>query len=244
MLDIILNMKGIILAGGAGSRLAPMTNVINKHLLPIYNKPMIFYPIETLRKCGIDQILIVVSGHHAGTFISVLKNGKEFGLKHIEYAYQEGNGGIADALGLAEDFAGNDSIAVILGDNTTDSDISEDVRNFRSGAHLFLKEVDDPQRFGVPEFNGDRIISITEKPQNPKSRMAVTGLYLYDQTVWPRIKNCKPSQRNELEITDVNNLYIKDDDYSFSSLNGFWKDAGNPDSLFEASQYWYRKNHG
>lgn len=237
-------MKGIILAGGSGSRLAPMTNVMNKHLLPIYDKPMIFYPIETLRKCGIEELLIVVSGHHAGNFISILKNGKQFGLKHIEYAYQEGNGGIADALSLAEDFVGDDTTAVILGDNTTDADISADVRAFRSGVHLFLKEVEDPQRFGVPEFDGNRICNITEKPNNPATNMAVTGLYLYDQTVWPRIKNCKPSARGELEITDVNNLYVRDDDCSFSLLNGFWKDAGNPNSLFEASQYWYRKHNG
>lgn len=182
-------MKGVILAGGSGSRLAPMTNVMNKHLLPVYNKPMIFYPIETLVNAGIKEILIVVSGPYAGSFISLLKNGKDFGLKHIEYAYQEGNGGIAEALSLAEDFVNNDNMTVILGDNTTDANIKEDVEQFTFGAHLFLQNVDDPQRFGVPEFDKNgKISKITEKPKTPASNFAVTGVYIYDQNVWKYIK--------------------------------------------------------
>lgn len=206
-------MKGVILAGGLGTRLYPLTFVSNKHLLPVYNKPMIFYSIETLVKAGITEVLIVTSGPHVGHFLGVLKNGKELGLTHLEYAYQEEpDGGIADALSLAESFSDNDSIAVILGDNTTDANISESVKNFKEGALVFLKEVDDAKRFGVAVFdknNPQKIIDIEEKPKEPKTNLAVTGLYLYDKNVFDIIRKIEPSGRGELEISDVNNAYIK-----------------------------------
>lgn len=239
-------MKGIILAGGLGTRLYPLTFVSNKHLLPVYDKPMIFYPIETLVKAGITEVLIVTSGPHVGHFLGVLKNGKELGLKHIEYAYQEKpDGGIADALSLAESFADNGNIAVILGDNTTDADISESVKNFKDGALIFLKEVDDASRFGVAVFNKsepEKIIAIEEKPDKPKSNMAVTGLYLYDNKVFDIIKKLKPSQRGELEISDVNNVYIKEGKLTWSKLDGYWSDAGTFRSLYNAGRYWAEKN--
>ncbi|MCL4416629.1 MAG: sugar phosphate nucleotidyltransferase [Actinobacteria bacterium] len=239
-------MKGVILAGGLGTRLYPLTFVSNKHLLPVYDKPMIFYPIETLVKAGITEVLIVTSGPHVGHFLGVLKNGKELGLKHIEYAYQEKpDGGIADALSLAESFADNGNIAVILGDNTTDADISESVKNFKDGALIFLKEVDDASRFGVAVFNKsepEKIIAIEEKPDKPKSNMAVTGLYLYDNKVFDIIKKLKPSQRGELEISDVNNVYIKEGKLTWSKLDGYWSDAGTFRSLYNAGRYWAEKN--
>lgn len=239
-------MKGVILAGGLGTRLNPLTSVTNKHLLPVYDKPMIYYPIATLVSAGITDILIVTSGPHVGHFLGVLKNGKELGVSHIEYAYQEKpDGGIADALALAEDFADSGSIAVILGDNTTDADISEDVKNFSNGALLFLKKVEDPQRFGVPEFdseNPDRVINIIEKPENPPNDYAVTGLYLYDNKVFDYIKNIEPSTRGELEITDVNNCYVNDNNLKWTELKGYWTDAGTFDSLYRANQYWAEKN--
>jgi glucose-1-phosphate thymidylyltransferase len=238
-------MKGIILAGGLGTRMYPLTHVTNKHLLPIFDKPMIFYPIETLMKSGIDEILIVTSGPHVGHFLGVLKNGKEFGLKHLEYAYQEKpDGGIADALSLAEDFADGENIAVILGDNTTDADITKDVENFKEGALVFLKEVEDPSRFGVAVFDEndkEKIKAIEEKPKDPKSNMAVTGLYFYDNKVFNHIKNIKPSGRGELEISDVNNEYIKEGKLSWTKLDGFWSDAGTFKSLFSANEYWANK---
>lgn len=235
-------MKGVILAGGLGTRLNPLTAVTNKHLLPVYDKPMIFYPIQTLVKAGITQILIVTSGPHVGHFLGVLKNGKELGVRHIEYAYQEKpDGGIADALSLAQDFADNDSIAVILGDNTTDADISADVRNFTDGALLFLKKVEDPKRFGVPEFDpGDatKVRKIIEKPENPPTNFAVTGLYIYDNKVFDYVRNIEPSERGELEITDVNNCYVEDGKLNWTELNGYWTDAGTFDSLYKANEYW------
>jgi glucose-1-phosphate thymidylyltransferase len=238
-------MKGVILAGGLGTRLYPLTHVTNKHLLPVYNKPMIFYPIETLVKAGITEVLIVTSGPHVGHFLGVLKNGKELGLTHVEYAYQEKpNGGIADALSLAESFAENDSIAVILGDNTTDADIKEDVESFKEGAKIFLKEVDDPKRFGVAVFDEkdpQKIIAVEEKPDDPKSKLAVTGLYLYDNLVFEIIKNIKPSGRGELEISDVNNEYINRGKLGWAKLNGFWSDAGTFKSLQNASTHWAEK---
>lgn len=238
-------MKGVILAGGLGTRLNPLTSVTNKHLLPVYDKPMIYYPINTLVSAGVTDILIVTSGPHVGHFLGVLKNGKELGVSHIEYAYQEKpDGGIADALSLAESFADNGSIAVILGDNTTDADISEDVKNFSEGALLFLKRVSDPQRFGVPEFdseNPDRVINIIEKPENPPNDYAVTGLYLYDNKVFDYVKNIEPSARGELEITDVNNCYVNDNNLKWTELKGYWTDAGTFDSLFKANQYWAEK---
>ena len=240
-------MKGVVLAGGLGTRLYPLTFVTNKHLLPVYNKPMIFYPIETLVNAGIDEIMVVLSGPYAGDFISVLKNGKELGINHLEYAYQEGEGGIAHALSLAEDFADGDNITVILGDNTTDANIVESVANFQNGALIFLKEVPDPERFGVPTLDPkdpDKVVKITEKPKKPDSNLAVTGLYIYDDQVFSFIKKIKPSSRGELEITDVNNHYINTGQLRYAKLNGFWRDAGTFDTLFEANQYWASKANG
>jgi glucose-1-phosphate thymidylyltransferase len=237
-------MKGVVLAGGLGTRLYPLTFATNKHLLPVYNKPMIFYPIETLIKAGIKEILVVTGGPHAGHFLRVLKNGKELGVKHLEYAYQEGEGGIAQALSLAEDFADGGPLTVVLGDNTTDADIGKAVREFKEGAVIFLKKVSDPQRFGVPVFdpkNPKRIIKIEEKPKKPKSNYAVTGLYIYDNKVFDFIRKCKPSKRGELEITDVHNFYIKEGSLRWEELKGFWSDAGTFKSLFEASKYWASK---
>lgn len=236
-------MKGVVLAGGLGTRLYPLTHVTNKHLLPVYNKPMIYYPIETLVKAGITEIIIVVSGPHVGHFLGVLKNGKQLGVKHLEYAYQEKpDGGIADALSIAEDFADRQPIAVILGDNTTDADISEAVNNFKEGAMVFLKEVDDPIRFGVPVFNAeDKIIRIDEKPQEPMSDKAVTGLYIYDKTVFDKIRKAKPSLRGELEITDINNQYIIEGTMNHAMLRGYWSDAGTFDSLADTGTYWRKK---
>lgn len=241
-------MKGIILAGGLGTRLRPLTNVTNKHLLPVYDKPMIFYPIETLVNAGITSILIVTSGPHVGHFLGLLKNGKELGITHLEYAYQEKpDGGIADALSLAEDFADNDNIAVILGDNTTDADISDAVSKFSEGAFVFLKKVPDPKRFGIAEFDqsdGQKIIKIHEKPENPPSDMAVTGLYMYDKNVFEIVKNIQPSERGELEITDVNNEYLKRGKLGWAVLNGFWADAGTFDTLYNVNKYWAEKQGG
>lgn len=241
-------MKGIILAGGLGTRLYPLTHATNKHLLPVYDKPMIFYPVKTLVSAGVKDILVVTSGPHAGHFIRVLKNGKELGVNHLEYAYQEKpDGGIADALYLAYDFADNENIVVILGDNTTDVDISKDVKNFERGATIFLKESKDKkklQRFGVPVFdkkNPKKIIKIEEKPKKPKSNYLATGLYIYDKQVFDYIKKCKPSWRNELEITDVNNQYINSGELSWVELKGYWSDAGTFDTLFLANQYWAKK---
>lgn len=239
-------MKGVILAGGLATRLYPLTFATNKHLLPIYNKPMIFYPIATLQSAGIDEILIVTSGPHAGHFVSVLKNGKELGLKHLEYAFQENpKGGIADALSLAEDFADGQAITVILGDNTTDADISHTVESFTDGALVYLKKVTDPQRFGVPKFDevdASRIVEIVEKPEKPTSNYAVTGLYMYDNHVFDHIRNCTPSERGELEITEVNNAYIRNNKLRWAELDGWWHDAGTFESLFDASVYWASKS--
>lgn len=238
-------MKGVILAGGLGTRLYPLTHITNKHLLPVYNKPMIFYPISTLVNAGIDEILIVVGGPHCGMFLSVLKNGKDLGVKHLEFAYQESEGGIADALMLAKDFADKDNVAVILGDNTTDADISGALRNFEGGALIFLKEVPDPHRFGVPTFDPEdpmRIVKITEKPKKPDSNLAVTGLYVYDPRVFQAIKSIKPSERGELEITDVNNFFIKTGELRAHKLKGYWRDAGTFETLLEANNYWAKKD--
>lgn len=244
-------MKGIVLAGGLGTRLGTLTQVSNKHLLPVFDQPMIFYPIETLVKAGIRDLMVIVSGPHSGDFVPILQNGKQFGLDHIEYAYQSRpDGGIADALALAEDFADGDRIAVILGDNTMDSEgVSEKIQNFDkcSGAHIFIKFVPDPEHFGVPTFNSSsEITEIIEKPANPLSSFAVIGLYLYDSKVFDYIKKCSPSARGQLEITDVNNIYLKDKKLNYSIIDGFWKDAGTYENLYLANQYWYekRKNEG
>jgi glucose-1-phosphate thymidylyltransferase len=240
-------MKGVILAGGLGTRLYPLTHVTNKHLLPIYDKPMIYYPIQTLVNAGITEILIVTSGPHVGHFLGVLKNGTELGATRLAYAYQEkADGGIADALFLAESFADGEDIVVILGDNTTDADISEEVKSFKGGAVVFLKTVPDPKRFGVPVFDehdSSKIVAIEEKPQDPKSNFAVTGLYIYDNKVFDYIKTIEPSPRGELEITDVNNEYIKQGSMQWSQLDGYWSDAGTFDSLFLASKFWAEKKN-
>lgn len=231
-------MKGIVLAGGTGSRLMPLTKITNKHLLPVYDKPMIYYPIQTLVDAGIQDIMVVTGGRNSGDFMRLLANGREFGLRHINYAYQEGEGGIAEALSLAEQFAGGDSICVILGDNIIEKSIRSAVQDFEqqgAGAKVLLKEVPDAERFGVAEIKGDRIVSIEEKPLLPKSNYAVTGIYMYDGTVFDRVKKLVPSRRNELEITDVNNSYIREGIMSFAYLNGWWTDAGTFESLLHAS---------
>ena len=233
-------MKGIVLAGGYGTRLRPLTLVTNKHLLPVYNKPMIFYPLETLRRMGITETIVITGEEFSGHFLELLKDGKEFDMR-IEYAVQQGASGIADALKLAEDFADNGSIAVVLGDNVFENDFTNARTKFESrakGAQLFFKRVSDPERFGVPHFDeDDTIIHIEEKPKIPKSSFAVTGLYFYDSRVFEIIKKLKPSARGELEITDVNNVYITDRTMTWSEVKGFWSDAGTFESLYTASTW-------
>ena len=232
-------MKGVVLAGGLGSRLYPLTKVTNKHLLPVYNEPMIYYPIRILVNAGINEILIVTGGNNAGDFLRLLENGKEFGLKHINYAYQQGEGGIAAALSLAEHFADRDKIAVVLGDNIIEGNIKKAAEKFRTqkdGARILLKEVPDPQRFGVPVFEGKKIIRIEEKPAKPASNYAVIGIYMYDYSVFEFIKSLKPSKRGELEITDVNNFYIQEGNMQWDVLEGWWSDAGTFESLQSAGQ--------
>jgi glucose-1-phosphate thymidylyltransferase len=239
-------MKGIVLAGGTGSRLFPLTKITNKHLLPIYDKPMIYYPIETLVQAGIRDLLIVTGGRNSGDFLRLLANGKEFGLKHINYTYQEGEGGIADALALAEHFAEGSKICVILGDNIIEGSIKRAVDDFRQqdrGAKVLLKEVPDAERFGVAEISGSRIVGIEEKPQHPKSNYAVTGIYLYDETVFDKTRTLKPSARGELEITDVNNAYIREGTMSFDFLEGWWTDAGTFESLHRAANLVFDTRH-
>jgi glucose-1-phosphate thymidylyltransferase len=226
-------MRGIILAGGTGSRLYPLTKVTNKHLLPVYNKPMIYYPLNTLISAGISEIMIVSGRGHAGHFLELLGSGIEFGVS-LTYEIQEKAGGIAEALGLARNWTDDENLAVILGDNIFQDDIKQDVASFGNGAKIFLKEVPDARRFGVAELNGDRVISIEEKPSHPKSSYAVTGLYLYDPEVFAVIKNLKPSGRGELEITDVNNAYLMKGCMHYSVLQGYWSDAGTFDSLLRA----------
>lgn len=236
-------MKGIVLAGGLGTRLYPLTKVTNKHLLPIYNKPMIYYPIETMVDAGIRDILIVTGGKNAGDFLRLLGNGKEFGLNHINYTYQEGEGGIAAALSLGEFFADQHPICVILGDNIVECSIAKYVENFEKqgcGARILLKEVEDPQRFGVPEIRGDSIIRIDEKPAVPASKYAVTGIYMYDSDVFKIIRTLKPSGRGELEITDVNNAYLEKGSMRYDILDGWWTDAGTFESLIRASNLVYQ----
>ena len=230
-------MKGVVLAGGTGSRLFPLTKITNKHLLPIYDKPMIYYPIQTLVDAGIGEILIVTGGKNAGDFLRLLANGKQFGVTHIDYTYQEGEGGIADALALAEHFADGQKICVILGDNIIETSIREAVDGFRAqerGARILLKEVADAERFGVAEISGDKIAGIEEKPKVPKSNYAVTGIYMYDATVFDKVRTLVPSKRGELEITDVNNAYIEEGTLAFSWLQGWWTDAGTFESLLRA----------
>ncbi len=237
-------MKGAILAGGLGTRLYPLTYATNKHLLPVYDRPMVFYPIQTLVEAGITEVIIVTGGPHAGHFLRVLRTGKELGLKHIEFTFQEKEGGIAEALGLCEDFAAGDDLAVILGDNTTDASIKDAVQSFKGGAKVFLREVPDPKRFGVPVFSKNdpkKIEKILEKPKDPPNNFAVVGLYLYDNKVFKAVRSIKPSARGELEITDVNNWYAKAGKLSWDMLGGFWSDAGTFDSLYRSGAYWAEK---
>lgn len=232
------DLKGIILAGGLGTRLLPLTKITNKHLLPIYNKPMIYYPINLLVEAGIRDILIVTGGPHAGEFLRLLGNGQAFGLKHINYTYQEGEGGIAQALGLARHFADGKKSVVVLGDNILEHGIKEYVDHFRaqrSGARVLLKKVNDAERFGVATIEGERITRIEEKPKNPKSDLAVTGVYMYDEQVFEIIKTLKPSGRGELEITDVNNAYIDRGELQYDVLKGWWTDSGTFESLHRAN---------
>ncbi len=231
-------MKGIVLAGGTGSRLFPLTKITNKHLLPIYDRPMIYYPIQALVDADIRDILVVTGGRNSGDFLRLLANGKHFGLEHINYTYQEGEGGIADALALARHFADGQKICVVLGDNIIERNIRDAAERFRrqpEGAHILLKEVTDAERFGVAEVAGDRIVGIEEKPTVPKSNYAVTGFYMYDATVFEKIQTLVPSNRGELEITDVNNAYIREGTMTFSFLEGWWTDAGTFDSLLRAA---------
>jgi len=231
-------MKGIILAGGLGSRLAPLTRITNKHLLPVHNKPMIYYPIETLITAGITDIMVVTGGNHAGDFLRLMGNGKDFGLKHLNYTYQDGEGGIADALSLAEYFADGEPVCVVLGDNIIERNIIKAVRDFEKqgkGAKIMLKEVPDPERFGVAEISDGRLVNIVEKPKSPRSNLAVIGIYLYDATVFDIVKTLKPSERGELEITDVNNAYVRNGTMTWEMLDGWWTDAGTFESLLRAS---------
>jgi glucose-1-phosphate thymidylyltransferase len=246
-------MKGVVLAGGLGTRLLPLTKVTNKHLLPVYDKPMVYYPIQTLARAGIDEVMLVTGGNNAGDFLRLLGNGKEFGLKELAYAYQEGHGGIAAALSLAEDFADGERIVVILGDNLIEQDIRAGVEAFakqKEGAKIYLKEVEHPERFGVPVFEGalpaegqrPKIVAIEEKPPKPKSQYAVIGIYMYDSRVFDIIRTLEPSGRGELEITDVNNDYLRHSMLTYEILEGWWADAGTSfQSLLRANNLVARK---
>src|ERR1051325_8631083 len=231
-------MTGVVLAGGLGTRLLPLTKVTNKHLLPVYDRPMIYYPVQALVNAGIREIMLVTGGNNAGDFLRLLGNGKTFGLKHLDYTYQEGEGGIAAALSLAEYFVDDDLVCVILGDNLYEKSVRNSANDFAKrghGAKIHLKKVENPQRFGVPVINGDRIVKIEEKPKNPKSEYAVTGLYMYDRSVFDIIKTLQPSGRGELEITDVNNAYIEGNQMTYDIVEGWWSDAGTFDSLLRSN---------
>lgn len=231
-------MKGVILAGGLGKRLEPLTRITNKHLLPIYNRPMIYYPLQTLVEAGLNEIMLVVGGNHAGEFLRLLGNGSEFGLRHLNYTYQRGEGGIAEALALAEHFADGDRLVVMLGDNLVEHSIRPHVERFAAqsdGARLLLKEVEDPERFGVAEVRDGRVVSIEEKPSAPKSNLVVTGIYMYDPQVFEIIHTLRPSGRGELEITDVNNAYLRRGQLAYDLLDGWWTDAGLPETLYRAT---------
>ncbi|MFA5644964.1 MAG: sugar phosphate nucleotidyltransferase [Candidatus Ratteibacteria bacterium] len=231
-------MKGVILAGGLGSRLHPLTKVTNKHLLPVHRKPMIYYPIEMMVAAGILDVMVVTGGTSSGDFLRLLGNGKEFGLRYLTYAYQEGEGGIAHALSLAEHFVAGEKVLVILGDNIIEKSIAPEVESFscqEKGARIILKEVKEPQRFGVAEFEGDKVVRIVEKPKDPPSSFAVIGIYMYDRKVFEFVKYLKPSGRGELEITDVNNMYLAKGEMTHGILEGWWTDAGTFDSLLKAN---------
>ncbi len=237
-------MKGVILAGGLGTRLRPLTKITNKHLLPIYDRPMIYYPIQAMINAGIEDILIVCGGNHAGEFLRLLGNGKEFGLKHLNYTYQEGEGGIAEALGLAEYFIAGQKVAVMLGDNIVENNFRKAKEEFEAqpkGAKILLKEVENPRPYGVAEVSGGKVLGIEEKPEKPKSNLAVIGIYFYDGQVFDIIKTLKPSGRGELEITDVNNAYIERGEMTYTVLDGWWGDAGESfESLIEVSNLVYQ----
>ncbi len=240
-------MKGVILAGGLGSRLHPLTKVTNKHLLPVYHKPMIYYPIETLVEAGVKELMIVTGGNSAGDFLKLIGNGRKMGLEHVSFAYQEGEGGIADALRLAQHFANGQKMVVMLGDNIIGSSIRGSVNKFinqKSGARVILKKVNDPERFGVAELKGNQVVSIEEKPKKPKSNYAVTGIYMYDEQVFDVISDLKPSRRGELEITDVNNWYLKQGLLEYDMLTGFWSDAGTFESLTRSAELVRRQEAG
>lgn len=234
-------MKGLILCGGLGTRLFPLTKITNKHLLPVYDNPMVYYPLLTLIEAGIKNIMLVTGGNNAGDFLRLLGNGSAFGLKHLNYTYQEKEGGIAEAIGLAEHFVGNDKFTVILGDNILDGSIKKAVKAFerqKEGAKIFLKEVEEPTQYGVATIEGERIVRIEEKPRIPKSNLAVIGVYMYDSNVFDIVKSLTPSKRGELEITDVNNAYIKKGLLTYEIFKGWWGDAGaSVDALFEANEY-------
>lgn len=238
-------MKGIILAGGLGTRLYPLTKITNKHLLPVYDRPMIYYPIQTLINAGIKDILIVTGGNNAGDFLRLLGNGKDFGLKHLNYTYQEKEGGIAEAVGLAEHFAEGERVLIMLGDNIIEGNIKDAVEEFktqRSGAKILLKEVDNPKEYGIAQIKNGKITKIEEKPKKPKSNYAVIGIYMYDNRVFDIVRTLKPSARGELEITDVNNAYLKMDELFYSTLKGFWLDAGESiNALLKANKIVARK---
>ena len=232
-------MKGVVLAGGLGTRLYPLTRITNKHLLPVYDKPMIYYPLQMLVDAGITEIMIVTGGNSAGEFLRLLRNGKDFGLQSVSFAYQEGEGGIADALKLAEPFVKGEKVCVVLGDNIIEKDVVAAKKQFEQqadGAMIMLKQVPDPERFGVPVYEGKQLQRIEEKPKQPKSSYAVIGVYFYDGTVFARARELKPSARGELEITDVNNSYLREGKLSYSVLDGWWTDAGTFESLFRASE--------
>ena len=237
-------MKGIVLAGGLGTRLDPLTRITNKHLLPIYDRPMIYYPIQTLVNAGISEILIVTGGNWAGDFLRLLGNGKQFGLKHLDYTYQEGERGIADALAQGEHFAEGGLTTVILGDNIIEGDIRpvvDDFTNQGHGAKILIKEVEHPERFGVAQFDDNKLVRIIEKPSAPPSRYAVIGIYMYDSDVFDIIKGLEPSPRGQLEISDVNNAYLERESMTYATFDGWWTDAGTFESLFRANKHMAQK---
>ena len=238
-------MKGVILAGGTGTRMLPLTKVTNKHLLPVYNKPMIYYPLECLANAGIEEVLLVTGGNNSGDFIRLLGNGREFGFKNLNYTYQEGAGGIAQALALAEHFADGQSICLILGDNIVEYSIRDSSRRFRhqgQGAKILLAQVENPKAYGVAELDGDRVARIVEKPAQPQTNWAVIGIYFYDSKVFDIVRTLKPSARNELEITDVNNEYIRRGNMTYEVITGWWADCGSFDALLRSNLLVAREN--